>query len=250
MQKRRAPYVDTPNAQRPPFVLKGDNLAAMTYWHGRLLNQWANKWVSYHTNGAGNYVTTAMEDTGTAQALTWLARAGRVDRLGQTRRVVVEHQALDAALELRLEEACRTHRADGPAHGGADPMRLLDAGLIEQVRRQAGVELQLVLVERVGAPLAQAPADGVRADHAEAVRQMLRELVHVAARSRQAVPGDDGAAVVRAPLGVVDLPSCASDIPGFESHHDSSLGLFFGAGRRDAGWPPCPRSRPTMPVGK
>jgi len=79
MADRRANYVGLPNALRPPFVLKGDNLAAMTYWHGQRLNEWANRWVSYHTEGKGNYVTTAMEDTGTAQALTWLARAGRVD---------------------------------------------------------------------------------------------------------------------------------------------------------------------------
>ena len=79
MQKRRALYEGFPNAQRPPFVLKGDNLASSTYWHGKLLNQWANDWVRYHTDGRGNYVTTAMEDTGTLQALTWLARAGKVD---------------------------------------------------------------------------------------------------------------------------------------------------------------------------
>ncbi|HEX9785725.1 MAG TPA: purine nucleoside permease [Opitutaceae bacterium] len=79
IKARRAAYVGFPNAQRPPFVLKGDNLAAMTYWHGRLMNQWANNWVSYHTHGKGNYVTTAMEDTGTLQSLTWLDNAGKVD---------------------------------------------------------------------------------------------------------------------------------------------------------------------------
>lgn len=79
MQLRRGYYDGYPKAQQPPFVLKGDNLAAMTYWHGRLLNQWANDWVGYHTDGRGNYVTTAMEDTGTLQSLTFLARAGRVD---------------------------------------------------------------------------------------------------------------------------------------------------------------------------
>src|ERR1700689_3135533 len=30
------------NARRPPFVLKGDTLSASTFWHGRLLNIWAN----------------------------------------------------------------------------------------------------------------------------------------------------------------------------------------------------------------
>lgn len=79
MQRRRALYRGFPQAQRPPLVLKGDNLASMTYWHGRLLNQWANDWVKYYSDGAGNYVTTAMEDTGTLQSLTWLARAKRAD---------------------------------------------------------------------------------------------------------------------------------------------------------------------------
>ena len=79
MKKRRALYTGFPNAQRPPLVMKGDNLASMTYWHGKLLNQWANDWVKYFSDGTGNYVTTAMEDTGTLQSLTWLARAKRAD---------------------------------------------------------------------------------------------------------------------------------------------------------------------------
>ncbi len=79
MRARRATYTGYPNAQRPPFVLKGDNLASSTYWHGKLLNQWANDWVRYFTGGHGNYVTTAMEDTGTLCSLTNLTRAGKVD---------------------------------------------------------------------------------------------------------------------------------------------------------------------------
>jgi len=79
MKKHRALFTDTPAAQRPPFVLQGDNLASSTYWHGRLLNRWANDWVSYHTGGRGRYVTTAMEDTGVLRALHNLTRAGRAD---------------------------------------------------------------------------------------------------------------------------------------------------------------------------
>lgn len=81
----------SPNAQRPPFVLKGDTLSASTFWHGKLLSQWANDWVSYHTGGKGNYVTTAMEDTGTLQSLTFLAKAGKVD----VNRVLVLRTASD-----------------------------------------------------------------------------------------------------------------------------------------------------------
>ena len=80
MAKRRTTYTDSPNARRAPFVLTGANLASSTYWHGKLLNRWANDWVRYHTGGKANYVTTAMEDTGTLTALTRLTRAGRADR--------------------------------------------------------------------------------------------------------------------------------------------------------------------------
>jgi len=79
MRKRREQF-DQPNARRPPFVLKGDTLSSMTFWHGKLMSQWANDWVRYHTDGQGNYVTTAMEDSGTLQALTFLSKAGRADR--------------------------------------------------------------------------------------------------------------------------------------------------------------------------
>jgi purine nucleoside permease len=75
----RARYSDTPAALQPPTVLIGSNLASSTYWHGKLLNQWAEDWVAYYTGGRGRYTTTAMEDTGTLRALTNLTRAGRAD---------------------------------------------------------------------------------------------------------------------------------------------------------------------------
>ena len=78
MREERARYPETA-ARRPPFVMKGDTLSSSTFWTGRRLNEWANGWVRYHTDHAGQFVTTAMEDTGTLQSLTWLARAGRVD---------------------------------------------------------------------------------------------------------------------------------------------------------------------------
>lgn len=80
LQALRAPYVDHPAAQQPPFVGRGDNIADMTFWYGRLLTEWANDWMAYWTGGEGEFVTSAMEDSGTLQALTWLDRAGRVDR--------------------------------------------------------------------------------------------------------------------------------------------------------------------------
>ncbi len=78
LEKARARY-EPAAARRPPFVLKGDTLSSGTFWHGKLLNDWAADWVRYHTGGAGDFATTAMEDTGTLQSLTLLAKAGRVD---------------------------------------------------------------------------------------------------------------------------------------------------------------------------
>ncbi len=71
----RAKFKGFPNAQKPPSVQKGDTLSAMTYWHGALMNEWANRWVSYWSDGKGEFVTSAMEDTGVMQALTYLNAA-------------------------------------------------------------------------------------------------------------------------------------------------------------------------------
>lgn len=66
-------------AQRPPFVAMGDEVSSSRYWHGRFFDAWADEWVNYFTGGQGQFVTTAMEDTGTLLSLKSLARAGRVD---------------------------------------------------------------------------------------------------------------------------------------------------------------------------
>ena len=85
MREQRAKYASHAAARTPPRVFRGDTLSGGTFWHGRKLNEWANGWVKYHTGGRGNYVTTAMEDTGTMQSLTFLHAVGRVDK----RRVLV-----------------------------------------------------------------------------------------------------------------------------------------------------------------
>lgn len=79
LQKLRERYTGFPNAQKPPFVLIGANLASSTYWHGQRLNEWANKWTAYFTDDHANYVTCAMEDTGVLCALHRLTKAGRAD---------------------------------------------------------------------------------------------------------------------------------------------------------------------------
>jgi purine nucleoside permease len=77
--KERRQQFEGANAHRPPFVLRGDNLSAATFWHGKLLNQWARDWVKYQTDGRATYAICGMEDTGTMQSLTWLAHAHKLD---------------------------------------------------------------------------------------------------------------------------------------------------------------------------
>lgn len=75
----RASWTGYPNGQRPPFVLEGDTLASDSYWHGRILTQWAEEWVRIHTHGQGRFVMTDMEDSGIAEALQRLDRMHRAD---------------------------------------------------------------------------------------------------------------------------------------------------------------------------
>lgn len=72
-------HFDGAAAQRPPFVTLGDEVSSSRYWHGNLEDAWAAEWMRYFTNGQGEFVTTAMEDTGTLQSLEYLANAGRID---------------------------------------------------------------------------------------------------------------------------------------------------------------------------
>jgi purine nucleoside permease len=79
MRVSRERYIGFPNAIKPPFITRGDTLSASTFWHGTRMDEWANEWTRYYTGGRGNFMISAMEDTGTLQALTFLDRAGRVD---------------------------------------------------------------------------------------------------------------------------------------------------------------------------
>lgn len=73
------PEFDGAAAQLPPRVFLGDELSSSTFWHGKLLDTWADQWMSYFTDGKGQFATTAMEDTGSLLSLRYLAAAGRVD---------------------------------------------------------------------------------------------------------------------------------------------------------------------------
>lgn len=78
LKAARAPF-DGAAAERPPFVIMGDEVSGSTFWHGKLIDAWAAEWVRYFTGGKGEFATSAMEDTGTLQSLQLLAAAGKVD---------------------------------------------------------------------------------------------------------------------------------------------------------------------------
>lgn len=108
MEETRSKYVNYPNAQKKPFVLKGDQLAAMTFWHGKIMNDWANKWVDYWTDGKGEFVTSAMEDTGTFMSLSFLHNIGKVDKnrvmvLRTGSNYTMPHEGVTAAENLLSE---------------------------------------------------------------------------------------------------------------------------------------------------
>lgn len=75
----RSAYVGYPNAQRAPFVLIGDDFASDFYWHGKVMNQFANDWVKLYTAGKGNFVMTNTEDSGFMNTMTRLNEMHRVD---------------------------------------------------------------------------------------------------------------------------------------------------------------------------
>jgi purine nucleoside permease len=100
-------------------VILGDNLAAMRFWDGRLMNDWADHWLKFWTHGRGAMVTSAMEDSGTLVALAFLAKSGRVD----SRRVLVLRTGSDFTVpppgetpaQALAKESENTYAALGPA---------------------------------------------------------------------------------------------------------------------------------------
>jgi purine nucleoside permease len=79
MGTARALYVGYSAAQAPPAVVRGDDVCGSTRHSGNLFNKHLSAWTAYWTAGKGRFVMTAMEDTGIAQSLSFLANAGRAD---------------------------------------------------------------------------------------------------------------------------------------------------------------------------
>ncbi|MEH6713950.1 MAG: cupin domain-containing protein [Paraglaciecola polaris] len=108
MYELREKYLNYPNARKRPFVLIGDHMAAATFWHGKLLNQWANDWSDYWTNGQANFVTSGMEDTGSYQSMIYLDNAKKADKsrfmvLRAASNYAMQPDSLTAADNLAME---------------------------------------------------------------------------------------------------------------------------------------------------
>jgi purine nucleoside permease len=123
LQRLRAPYAAFPKAARPPFVLQGDSLCGDRYWVGSSMNTWAEQWVSYWTGSRGTFATTAEEDAGIMQSLTFLAAAKRVD----AQRVLVLRTASDFSAPAGTETAASLLAKDADKHGESAYREALEA---------------------------------------------------------------------------------------------------------------------------
>jgi purine nucleoside permease len=85
LAKAREAWVGYPNAQRPPFVLMGETLGSVRYWHGPGRTQWARDWVRLWTKGQGRFAMTNMESQTAARLMKTYSSLGFVDM----RRVLV-----------------------------------------------------------------------------------------------------------------------------------------------------------------
>ena len=106
-------FTGYPNAQKPPFVTIGETLSASTYWHGALMDKWANDWVKLYSNEKMNFMTSNMEDSGT---LTGLHRLGR-SKLVDTQRVMVLRTASNFTKPPPGKEAAWSTTAPYPDAG-------------------------------------------------------------------------------------------------------------------------------------
>jgi len=79
LREFRQLYEGYPAAQRPPFVTIGDTMSSSTFWHGELLNNWANDWMHVYAGTDAKFMTTNMEESGTLTAFHRLAREGLID---------------------------------------------------------------------------------------------------------------------------------------------------------------------------
>jgi len=79
LRERRAAWKGFPEAQRPPFVLLGETLGSLRYWHGDARTRWAEDWVKLWTKGQGRFAMTNMESQTNQQVMRTFGAQGLVD---------------------------------------------------------------------------------------------------------------------------------------------------------------------------
>jgi purine nucleoside permease len=79
LRQQREAWKGFPNAQRPPFVLLGETLGSVRYWHGPGRTQWARDWVKLWTGGKGAFAMTNMESQTAARTMKTYAKLAMVD---------------------------------------------------------------------------------------------------------------------------------------------------------------------------
>lgn len=79
MRSLRLRYKGFAGTSQGPKVQVGANLATEIFWHGRLMDAWAHRWVQFETDGVAHLGTTAMNDTGALLALHALTLQGKAD---------------------------------------------------------------------------------------------------------------------------------------------------------------------------
>lgn len=109
----RAKYVGFPNSQKPPSILEGDVLAAATFWIGSYLNTWAERWVSYWSNGQATFTMSAEEESGYLEALSFLSHVNKVD----FNRVLILRSASDYTVQFPGQTAAQLLSTDNASDG-------------------------------------------------------------------------------------------------------------------------------------
>jgi purine nucleoside permease len=80
LKASRARFTGDPIAMQPPKVIEGDSLGTDHFWHGAVLNRWAEDWVRLYTRGKGSLEIADCEDQGIVLAIDKLDQLGRVQK--------------------------------------------------------------------------------------------------------------------------------------------------------------------------
>lgn len=110
LREARSAWTGYPNAQKPPFVLMGETLGALRYWHGPGRTKWAEDWVKLWTGGKGQFVMTNME----SQSLIGAMLSGDKLKLVDLDRVMVLRTASNPSMPPPGMSAAESVGDEGP----------------------------------------------------------------------------------------------------------------------------------------